>query len=76
MRKPQTNEILVAVTGSRRSYEGNYQPGNSATYTNSYFTSKRDSNYKTVVMENLEGRNPDVMISIKDSSSEREGEFN
>lgn len=39
-RKPQTDEILVAVTCSRRSHEDNYQPGNSATYTNSYFTSK------------------------------------
>lgn len=49
---------------------------NSATYTNSYFTIKWDSSNKTDVIENLEGRNAHMMISIKDSSSEKEQEFN
>lgn len=31
---------------------------------------------ETVVIENLEGRNTDMMISIKDGSSEKEGDFN
>lgn len=53
-KNPLTNAVFVGATGSRKSHEGSYQPGNSAAFTNSYFTYKWD-NYETDFMKSLGG---------------------